>query len=173
MSSMCIIRKANSIDAAPLAKLVEETFRATFGAMNSAENMDNHCHSSYSEVIQSCEINDPNVITLVVEDSKKLIAYAQLRWGATPDCISGKSPGEIQRLYVSSAYHGKGIAKNLMETCIQELKSLGKDVVWLGVWELNPRAISFYKKSGFVEVAEHIFNLGGDSQRDIIMQRAV
>jgi ribosomal protein S18 acetylase RimI-like enzyme len=45
--------------------------------------------------------------------------------------------------------------------------------LWLGVWERNPRAISFYKKWGFVEEGDHTFALGGDPQRDIVMVRAV
>ncbi len=42
--------------------------------------------------------------------------------------------------------------------------------VWLGVWEENPRAISFYKKNGFVEFDKHIFKLGDDEQTDIMMK---
>jgi RimJ/RimL family protein N-acetyltransferase len=44
-------------------------------------------------------------------------------------------------------------------------------VVWLGVWERNPRAIAFYKKFGFLEVGVHVFPLGFDPQRDIVMSR--
>ncbi|MGT7612465.1 GNAT family N-acetyltransferase, partial [Escherichia coli] len=46
------------------------------------------------------------------------------------------------------------------------------DPVWLGVWEYNPRAISFYRKLGFTEVGEHICQVGSDPQRDIIMKRS-
>lgn len=170
---MLVIRKASTADASALAKLAEKTFRATFGAMNTAENMDDHCQSSYSKEIQFAEIADPDVITLVAEENSELIGYAQLRWGSAPACVSGKFPGEIQRLYVSSIYHGKGIAGDLMNMVIHEMKLLGKDVIWLGVWELNPRALAFYKKSGFIEVGEHIFNLGQDLQRDLIMQHHI
>jgi len=38
---------------------------------------------------------------------------------------------------------------------------LGKQSIWLGVWEQNHRAIRFYKKNGFVEFDRHIFRLGG------------
>jgi ribosomal protein S18 acetylase RimI-like enzyme len=38
------------------------------------------------------------------------------------------------------------------------------------VWEKNPRAIDFYKKWGFKEVGAHIFPLGDDPQRDLIME---
>jgi ribosomal protein S18 acetylase RimI-like enzyme len=43
--------------------------------------------------------------------------------------------------------------------------------MWLGVWEENPRAIRFYQKLGFVEFGEHIFQLGDDAQRDVLMKK--
>ena len=170
---MPTIRKAHSSDAKVLAELAETTFRATFGAMNTAEHMELHCRSSYGEQIQAAEIADPGMVTLVSEDKGRLIAYAQLRWGEAPDCVAAKSPGEIQRLYVVEDWHGKGIPRNTRQACIDEIKQQGSDALWLGVWERNPRAISFYKKFGFVEVGDHTFPLGGDPQRDIVMVRSV
>ena len=49
-------------------------------------------------------------------------------------------------------------------------KDKKSDYVWLGVWEENPRAISFYKKNGFEEFDKHIFKLGNDEQTDIMMK---
>lgn len=167
------IRKAHSRDAKKLSEVAEATFRATFDAMNAAEHMELHCRSSYGEKIQAAEISNPGMVTLLSEDEGRLVGYAQLRWGEAPGCISAKRPGEIQRLYVIEDWHGKGIAQELMRACIEEVEQRGSDAVWLGVWEHNPRAISFYKKFGFVSVGEHTFPLGGDPQRDIIMVRAV
>lgn len=76
-------------------------------------------------------------------------------------------------MYVVENWHGKGVAQKLMGACIKEMQQHGSDAVWLGVWERNPRAIAFYKKSGFVEVGDHTFPLGGDPQCDIIMVRAI
>jgi ribosomal protein S18 acetylase RimI-like enzyme len=47
----------------------------------------------------------------------------------------------------------------------------GAAAVWLGVWERNPRAIRFYERNGFAAVGDHIFQLGSDPQRDLIMVR--
>jgi ribosomal protein S18 acetylase RimI-like enzyme len=47
----------------------------------------------------------------------------------------------------------------------------GSDVVWLGVWERNPRAIAFYRKFEFREAGEHVFPVGNDPQRDIVLVR--
>ena len=141
--------------------------------MNTVEHMKLHCRSSYGERIQAAEISNPGMVTLLSEDEESLLGYAQLRWGEVPDCIAAKRPGEIQRLYVIESWHGKGIAQALMSACIEEVEQRGSDAVWLGVWERNPRAISFYKKFDFVAVGEHTFPLGGDPQRDLIMVRAI
>lgn len=42
--------------------------------------------------------------------------------------------------------------------------------LWLGVWERNERAIKFYEKKGFNSFADHIFTLGNDAQRDVLME---
>jgi ribosomal protein S18 acetylase RimI-like enzyme len=66
-----------------------------------------------------------------------------------------------------------GVARKLMLACLDEMRARRSDVVWLGVWEHNPRAIAFYRKFGFAEVGEHIFPLGRDPQRDVLMSRSV
>ena len=113
------------------------------------------------------------MLTLLCERGGDLLGFAQLRWGKAPHCVVSAAPGEIQRLYVARGYHGRGVAQDLMNVCLEEMVNRHSDVVWLGVWERNPRAITFYKKFGFQEVGAHIFNLGSDPQRDIVMARSV
>lgn len=167
------IRYARPSDAKRLAALAEETFRDTFGSVNAAEDMNLHCRTSYGEAIQLAEISNAAMITLLCEEGGNLTAFAQLRWSEAPGCVSAKSPGEIQRLYVAKSWHGKGVAHDLMAACIREMEGRQSDVAWLGVWERNPRAMAFYGKFGFVEVGDHVFPLGTDPQRDIIMSRPV
>lgn len=170
---MPILRKANLNDAKPLSDLAERTFRETFESQNTTEDMGLHCQLNYSEAVQAREISAPDMTTLVSEDSQRLIGFAQLRWNDAPNCVVAKSPGEIQRLYVVGEWQGRGVAQALMNACLEEIECRGSDVVWLGVWEGNPRAISFYKKFGFIEVGDHVFPLGRDPQRDIVMVRPV
>ena len=169
---MPTIRKAEPRDALRLAQLAESTFRDTFAAVNTAEDMALHCRSYYGEALQAAEIASPQGMTLVSEAGQQLVGYAQLRWGRAPACVSARAPGEIQRLYVASDWHGKGVARELMDACIESLVRRGSDVVWLGVWERNHRAIAFYRKFGFVAVGDHVFPLGRDPQRDIVMARS-
>ena len=60
-----------------------------------------------------------------------------------------------------------------MQQAIELAQQSKAEQIWLGVWEHNPRAISFYAKFGFVEVGEHIFMVGSDAQRDLIVSRPV
>ncbi len=172
-SVLPVIRRAESTDAPRLAELAELTFRHTFEAANTPEDMRLHCATHYGEAIQAREIADPEMATLVCEHEGQLVGFAQLRWGHSPDCIKAERPAEIQRLYVRQAWHGKGIAHDLMSESIALAKASGVDQVWLGVWERNPRALAFYKKWGFAAVGEHVFPVGTDPQRDIIMSRLV
>ncbi len=171
MSTQYCIRNAVKSDANQLSKLAERTFRTTFARVNSEENMQDHCSNSYSEKIQFNEISSPNIITLVVENKSELIAYAQLHKDKSPECIQATRPIEIRRFYVDAEWHGKKIAQSLMNKILRCTDSLAADIIWLGVWELNPRAITFYKKWGFKEVGDHCFYLGADRQRDLIFSR--
>lgn len=167
------IRRAELSDALRLAELAELTFRNTFEATNTPDDMNLHCATFYREAIQACEISDSKMATLVCEYEDQFVGFAQLRWERSADCIKAERPAEIQRLYVREAWHGKGVAQDLMCESIALAKAHGADQIWLGVWEHNPRAVAFYSKWGFSEVGDHTFPVGSDLQRDIIMVRVV
>lgn len=170
---MWSIRKAEPNDTIRLAALAEKTFRDTFGADNTSADMDQHVLESYSAQIQTREILDPNIDTFVCEFEHELIAFAQLSWLEAPSYLTAQHPVEIRRFYVDSAWHGKGIAGALMSRVLEHVESKNADQIWLGVWEHNPKAQRFYQKMGFLEVGEHVFQLGNDPQRDLILSRKV
>ena len=67
---------------------------------------------------------------------------------------------QIQRIYISQAFQGMGLGKQLFEFALQEARDLGCDWAWLGVWERNFKAQIFYDKYGFEKFAEHNFPIG-------------
>ena len=170
---MPLIRKAETRDAEPLSVLMEQTFRDTFAAMNTPANMLIHCHASYSPAIQAREIGDPGMETLLSEHDGQLVGFAQLRDAGCTASTHAARPCEIQRLYVAAAWHGKGVAQALMREIIRSATLRGADLIWLGVWENNPRAIAFYEKHGFAHAGAHVFVVGQDPQRDLLMTRPI
>jgi ribosomal protein S18 acetylase RimI-like enzyme len=166
---MTTIRRATAHDAADLADLAERTFREAFAADNQPSNLDDHCARSFGTGIQRREIADPDMVTILAEDHGQLIAFAQVRLLAPKACVQAQHPCELYRIYVSSPWHGQGVAHQLMHAVLAVVSDAGGDCVWLGVWEHNPRAIAFYAKFGFETVGEHVFQFGDEAQRDLIL----
>jgi diamine N-acetyltransferase len=171
--TMINIRLATIADAANLAKLAKDTFTDAFGDVNDQQDLALFYQQVYGEAIQRAELENPNMTTYVAEHNQQLIAYAQLHVGKAPNCIKAQNPLELKRLYLNANYHGKGLAQKLMATCISQANEQHHDKLWLGVWENNPKAQSFYKKFQFKEVGKHCFMLGNDPQRDIIMLKTL
>ena len=165
------LRVATAGQAAALAEVMERTFRATFGDFTVEEHMAEHCRSSYREAIQRAEIADPDITTLLCIDGESIAGFVQVRSGKRPACVTALRPVELHRIYVDSPWHGKGVAALLMQAALDDAADRGADGVWLGVWEDNPRATRFYAKFGFAEVGEHVFYVGSDAQRDLLMCR--
>jgi diamine N-acetyltransferase len=158
------IRDVVTGEGARLAALAERTFRDTFTKDNTANDMDLHCATHYNEATQEAELRDSSRRTMVVERDGEWLAYAQLRFDAD-------GSAEIIRFYVDAPWHGQGIAGTLMQHAITRATSAGAPHITLGVFERNARAISFYKKWGFVEHGEAIFTVGTDPQRDLVLIR--
>ena len=58
-----------------------------------------------------------------------------------------------------------------MDHCITFAVQDGYDILWLGVWEHNPKAIRFYERMGFELFGAHVFLLGNDMQTDVLMKK--
>lgn len=168
-----MIRPANLADAAVLAALAERTFRETFAVANSAADMESHCARSFSPEIQRAELSDPSRVTILAEVGETPVAFAQLRSRSPTSCLAAERPAELNRLYVLSEWHGRGVAQQLMEAILARAAQEQADYLWLGVWERNPKAIAFYRKFGLDVVGEHRFVLGTDPQLDLIMAVAI
>ena len=113
------------------------------------------------------------MITLVADVAGTLVAFAQLRGGAAPTCVTGPAPIEIQRFYLAAEWHGRGLAQTLMAQALDTARAAGAQTIWLGVWERNPRAIAFYRKAGYADVGAHSFVVGTDKQTDRILTRSL
>ncbi len=170
---IAVVRRALPEDAQPLSQFAERIFRETFAGTNTTEDMEAYCADAFGPDIQAREIADPSVFTFLVHSGTTIVAYAQLFAGASPALVAGLNPIELRRFYVAGNLHGTPLARTLMVHVVEFALRARHDVIWLGVWERNPRAIRFYQKSGFRMAGDHVFLMGKDAQRDVIMVRPV
>lgn len=171
------VRRATLADAAALSRVAASTFRETFGAENTEDDMARYVGESFTPEQQAAEISDPAGVVLVAErvgaGRLELVGYAHLVTGPVPDAVSGPGPIELKRFYVSREWHGRGVAHALMAATIDAARARGARTLWLGVWERNPRAVAFYGKYGFARVGEHTFVLGTDAQTDWLFTASI
>jgi ribosomal protein S18 acetylase RimI-like enzyme len=170
-----IIRPATLDDAVALSALGAATFRDTFEADNTPEDMARYLSTAFNPEQQAAEINDPESIILLAARTSateaELVGYAHVVAGSPPQAVESSNPVELKRLYVARSWHGRGVAHMLMDAVLAAAQARGAETVWLGVWERNPRAVAFYRKYGFEHVGEQTFQLGSDRQTDWILAR--
>ncbi|HEY9629803.1 MAG TPA: GNAT family N-acetyltransferase [Coleofasciculaceae cyanobacterium] len=167
------IRRANPEDAGLLSELGAHTFSETFAADNSPEDLAAYLCASFNPAQQTTELNDPASTFFIAEVGGIAAGYAQLHAGEPAAGVEGPKPIELVRLYVSREWLGRGVGEALMRVCVDRSRQVGHETIWLGVWERNGRAQAFYRKWNFCAVGEHVFHLGSDPQRDILMERAL
>jgi len=167
------LRRATQADSTLLADLGAETFVDTFGAHNTTDDMQRYLVASFAPGIQAAELADPSAVCLIAEVGDQPAGYARLREGQPSRALVAARPIELVRLYARTPWIGRGVGAALMRAAIDEAGVRGCDVMWLGVWERNERAIAFYRRWGFLEFGDHAFLLGNDRQTDLLMARSV
>lgn len=167
------VRHVNAHEAVPLTELARVTFWDAFHEhpKNAPEDMAAYMAEAFSRETVAAELADPKNLFLLAEIGGEVAGYAKLTIGAIEDGITAERPIELNRLYSHQKFLGKGVGQALMDECFAAARELGRDVMWLGVWEYNPRAQRFYEKNGFRFVGSHVFLLGSDPQTDLLMQR--
>ncbi|WP_243286289.1 GNAT family N-acetyltransferase [Geothrix terrae] len=167
--SAITIRTATPKDAAILADLGARTFRETFEPHTSGPDLEAFLAAAYGEAIQRAELTDPSRPARILEVDGVPAGFLQLRLGHREPGVPGERPVELQRIYVLREAQGGGRGAALMAEAMEMARAWGADTLWLGVWENNHKALAFYGRTGFREVGEHIFQIGDQVDRDLIM----
>jgi len=160
-------------DLATLQAIGRKTFVETFSTGNSEENMAAYLEEGFSKEKLEAELRNKNSQFYFALQTEEIIGYLKINLGDAQSEKQDPNALEIERIYVLQQYHGKQVGVLLYEQALAIAKTRKAPYMWLGVWEENPRAIRFYQKQGFVEFDEHIFQLGDDAQRDVLMKKTL
>src|SRR4029078_5850109 len=136
------IRKASADDAQLLTDLSYTTFWDAFvhHPKNAPDDLAHYMRQAFSVEQITKELEDTQAIFLFAEIAGEMAGYAKLVTGNIEPGITAERPIELNRLYSQQKFLGKGVGHALMDACLETAKRNGHDVMWLGVWEYNPRA---------------------------------
>ncbi|TDE42093.1 GNAT family N-acetyltransferase [Flavobacterium rhamnosiphilum] len=164
------IRKATLSDLETIQNISIQTFKETFAAVNTPENIANYVKESFNSEQLTTELNNVNSQFYVAYSNAEAVGYLKINFSyAQTETINGNAL-EVHRIYVLQTFHGKNIGQLLLDEAKKIAQRTGVDYIWLGVWEENHRALRFYTKNGFVVFDKHVFTLGNDEQTDLLMQ---
>ncbi|CDQ20154.1 Protease synthase and sporulation negative regulatory protein PAI 1 [Halobacillus karajensis] len=117
------------------------------------------------------ELLNPSSHFFFVYVNHEIAGYLKVNTGEAQSEEMGKDFIEIERIYIIRNYQKQGLGKYLLNKGEEIALEHNKRKIWLGVWEKNEQAISFYKKMGFVQSGAHSFFMGDEEQTDIIMTK--
>ncbi|WAP51275.1 GNAT family N-acetyltransferase [Arthrobacter sp. ATA002] len=170
------VTAATSADAPELAALAALTFPLACPPEVTAADSAEFIAAHLSEDAFAQYLADDSKRVLVARRGGNLIGYALLVFSPPSDPEVAEAlrhlPGpaaELSKCYVHPAAHGTGAAAALMQAAVDAVVLSGCRTLWLGVNDLNLRAQSFYRKSGFVEAGRRSFTVGGQVFRDFIL----
>lgn len=169
------IRQASAADASVITDLAYTTFWDAFAhhPKNAPDDLNYYMRQAFNLEQITVELEDEKNIFMIAEIEGEPAGYAKIIIDNIEPGITAERPIELSRLYSHQQFLGKGIGQALMDACFERARTENCDVMWLGVWEYNPRAQRFYGKNGFRVVGSHVFQLGEDSQTDLLMQRDI
>ena len=115
------------------------------GHVSAVAELEKICFSDpWSENSVASELNNKLALWLVAEEDGRVAGY-----------IGSQTCGEesdVMNVAVHPDYRRRGIAEALIQTLVEQLKSIGSQCLTLEVRASNLPAISLYEKMGFAEV---------------------
>ena len=169
-TSITEISKVTINEVELLRAISVQTFTETFAHQNSNSDMQKYVSEKLSIEQLSRELDTKGSFFYFLKLNSDIIGYLKLNIGEAQTELKDNVSIEIERIYVLKEFNGKQFGHLLLAKAIEIAKEQHFQYIWLAVWELNLKAIAFYKKHGFVEFDKHTFQLGNDIQLDIMMK---
>lgn len=171
MTEKVEIKQVTLSDVDTLLNLSRQTFFDAFAHLNNAADMESYAANAFTRTKFEQELQNPDsrFYFAVIDDT--VAGYLKLNHNTAQTELQDPNALEVERIYILQQYQGQQIGKHLINFAIDTAVSQKLSYVWLGVWEHNNKAISFYKSKGFEQFGSHPFMLGEDEQTDILMRK--
>lgn len=167
------IKKCTQEDVHELQTISRKTFTETFEEHNSPEHLNAYLENAYNLDQLEIELANPSSRFFFLYFNQEVVGYLKINTGEAQTETMGSESLEIERIYVKKKFHRHGLGKRLMDEAFDIASREKKTKIWLGVWEANENAITFYRKKGFVQQGSHSFFMGEDEQVDLIMVKTL
>jgi diamine N-acetyltransferase len=168
------LRLAVPADAERLSRLARDAFDAAFGDLYPPADLAHfHAHERSVEKYGRALV-DSTIRVAVVEDGGELLAYALIVLGGHfPErpAPQPQRPVMLSQLYCAGSATGQGLGIALLDWCVAEATGWDADAIQLSVFSGNLGAQRFYRRHGFVHVADIHFWVGQTCDDEYLYER--
>lgn len=165
------IRECITDDIYTLREFASQTFNDAFAHLNTPANMQAYLKQAFDIDRLRSELSNSSSRFYFLYSDEDLSGYLKLNEYKAQTDINDPESLEIERIYVARKFQGSGLGGVLISKAVEVANARKKAYLWLGVWQKNAGAISFYKKNGFFEAGKHSFFMGEEEQTDFILRR--
>ena len=139
--------------------------------MNTPSNMRAYLEKAFDISKLRDELSNSGSLFYFLYAYEELAGYIKLNEYTAQTDIHDPQSIEIERIYVTKEFQGKGLGGILLNKAIDIANTRKKSYIWLGVWEKNDKALLFYKRNGFYFIDKHSFFMGEEEQTDFILRK--
>lgn len=155
---MVIIRKADSQDAASIAKVHVDSWRTTYKGMIPDRILDHLSYEQREQMWTHVLVNQKNNPVFVAEDDEnRVVGFAT---GGKERSGTTIYRGELYALYVYEDVQRNGIGRELIRAVVNHLKEMQYNNMLAWVLKNNP-ALGFYEHMGGKKFSERMEEIEG------------
>lgn len=166
------VRQATTEDIERLSLIGAATFLETFAGVLDGVAILEHCRREHSTTAYEAYLRAGAKAWLAeLEPGGAPIGFALLGTANLPGSAQDGADVELKRIYTLSRFHGRSLGSELMRRAIEEAVRRGAKRLLLGVYAENARAIAFYRKWGFEQIADRRFQVGAREYDDVVLAR--
>lgn len=132
-----------------LQKISQIAYSTNFGHHWDGNGLEIYLEEQFNEIRLQGELENPDIGYYFVEDEKRVVGFAKMKWASTLPGHTNDSCCELEKIYMLPAEKGKGLGRFTVEKLIVEAQLKGKTIFFLCVIDTNTAAMAFYQKLGF------------------------
>lgn len=173
MSMDWIVRRVGIEAADSLALIGSATFLETFADAVDSRSMVAHCVKEHSASAYRQHLDRPRAAAWLAETAtgNGPIGYALLCAGDLPVIEPGDI--ELKRIYTLSRFHGTSVGVQLLTCAQDQAVATGSRRLVLSVYAGNERAIAFYRKHGFSQIATLGFKVNDRKYENLALAKVL
>lgn len=154
-------------DGPALGDMARRSFTETFGHLYDPADLSSFLDTAFGrETGLPAQIADPALRIRCARADGEIIGFCKLGPPSLPMPDPHPEAMELRQLYILNAWHGRGVAQEMMAWALDQARAAGAPEMYLSVFIDNHRAQRFYARYGFVDVGPYVFMVGNHADED-------